>query len=104
MKRAATVLALAAAVLGLLTGKAAAQACPTLRVTTRAPRVVRNNKLISVAISAKNVGTTPATTVTIGVRRPGLISKQMERNGRVDGRTDGRTDRGGGAIRSIHST
>lgn len=72
MKLAATALTLAAAALALLTAPVAGQACPTVRVTTKAKRIVRNNQLISVAISAKNVGTTPANNVTIVVRGPGL--------------------------------
>lgn len=71
MKLLAPTVALAAAVLALLTCQS--KACPTLRLTTKAKRFVRDNKLISVAISAKVTGgTTPANDVQIAVRGSGL--------------------------------
>lgn len=60
--------AAAAAALAILGDQAAAASCPTLRVTARAPRAVRNNKLYSVAVAVKNTGTTAANNVQIAVR------------------------------------
>jgi hypothetical protein len=65
MKLATSALGLAA--LAMLLGLAAADTCPTLRLRTKAPRTVRNNKLISVSISAKNIGTTAANDMQIAV-------------------------------------
>jgi hypothetical protein len=60
--------AFGAAVLALLLGLAAADPCPTLRVTTKAPKTVRNNKIYTVRLAVQNKGTTAANDVQIAVR------------------------------------
>jgi hypothetical protein len=72
-----TASALGAALAMLLLGLAAADACPTLRVTTRAPKNVRNNKVYTVKLAVRNTGTTAAIDLQIAVRvcgRAGLCA------------------------------
>jgi hypothetical protein len=64
LKASSLVLAAAAALLGL----ASAQTCPTLRVTTKTNRVVRNNKLYTVSIGVKSTGATAANGLEVAVR------------------------------------
>ncbi len=57
-----------AAALAFLAGLASAQTCPTLRVTAKAPRTLRNNKLHTVSVTVKNTDTTAASSLALGVR------------------------------------
>lgn len=62
-----SVLSTAAALALLLGQMAAADPCPTLRVTSKAPKVVRNIKLYTVILGVKNTGSTAANNVEIDV-------------------------------------
>jgi len=57
-----------AAALAFMAGLTSAETCPTLRVTAKAPRTLRNNKLHTVRVTIKNTGTTAASNLTLGVR------------------------------------
>lgn len=67
MKLLSSVLSTVATLALLLGQMAAADPCPTLRVTTKAPKVVRNNKLYTVTLGVKNTGSTAANNVQIDV-------------------------------------
>ncbi len=69
----------AAAALALLAGLASAETCPTLRVTAKAPRTLRNNKLHTVSVTVKNTGTTAASSLALAVGTLGYAVWWCER-------------------------